>query len=633
MNVIAKLLRCSLLISLSSIPALAQSEIENIVIVGARVPIQKNLLSGSVTIIDRQQIEASKAIDVSDLLRGLAGISVSQSGGKGSLNEIRMRGSESNHVLVMIDGVAINDLGQSDLANFAYLSLANVERIELLKGSQSALWGSGAIGGVINIISKQGTANFTSNIQAEYGQSRSHSLATSARGQTGELNYALSAQQFKTDGQNISRQGGEKDGYKNSQLAANGTWQASQSSELQFNLRYTDGYNEFDDFQPADADKFTEVEQLSTKLVWRYQPQASDWQQQLGLHLSKNENISFGDDLFENANKSDKQRLFWQNQLAYSDMGSATLVLEHVSENFKQSGLVSFFGDPNQSQNNKVNSIVLDVVHEFTARFSLHTSLRHDNNSEYDNANSHRFGLSYRPNANIKLFSSYGKAIKNPTFSEIFGFTPASFIGNPDLKPEQSTSWEWGIETSLGENWQAELAYFNSDLEAEIQTVYSADFSSSRAVNLRGKSKRKGVEIGLKGNVGPLKMNISYGYIDAKQPQSQPDPTEPVMLVQEPRRAQHSAQLSFNYLFADDKVNVYLQASYQGEQLDTDFNTFSPVSLGGYTLVNTTVTYDVSNNSELYVRAENLFDKRYEDVFAFRGLERSVYLGLKHTFN
>ncbi|MFT5314160.1 MAG: vitamin B12 transporter, partial [Paraglaciecola sp.] len=553
--------------------------------------------------------------------------------GKGSLTELRVRGSESNHVLVMIDGVAINDLGQSDLANFAHLSLANVERIEVLKGSQSALWGSGAIGGVINIISKQGTEHFSSTVHAEYGQSHSQNLAANARGQAGELRYALSASQFISDGQNISREGEEKDGFENTQLGATGQWQASQSAELQFNLRYTDGQNEFDNFQPADADKITQVKQLSTKLVWRYEKQDSNWQHQLGLQLNKNENTSFGDGLFENGNKSEKQRLYWQNQLAYSDMGVATLVVEHVSEKFEQRGLTSFFGDPNQSQNNEVKSIVLDVVHEFTSKFSLHTSLRHDNNSEYDNANSHRVGVSYRPNTGIKFFSSYGRAIKNPTFTEIFGFTPASFVGNPDLKPEQSTSWEWGAEKSLGENWQAELAYFNSELDDEIQTVFAADFSSSSPVNLNGKSTREGIEIELRGSVGPLNINISYGYVDAKQPQPNPDPAKPLMRVREPRRAKQTGNVSFNYLFPDQKINLYLQASYQGEQQDTDFNTFSPVSLGGYTLVNTALSYQLAKHSQIYLRAENLLSKQYEDVFAFRGLERRIYMGLKYTFD
>jgi vitamin B12 transporter len=629
MKIVSTLLTSAMLASLSPIHVFAKNDIENIVVVGARVPIQKSLLSGSVTIIDSLQIEASKAVDVVDLLRGLAGISVSQSGGKGSLNELRVRGSESNHVLVLIDGVAVNDLGQSDLANFAHISLANIERIEVLRGSQSALWGSGAIGGVINIISKQGTEDFSSDFQAEYGQSSSHKLAANAQGKTGELKYALSANQFKTAGQNISREGGEKDAYENTLLGINAKWQASQKSDFQLNLRYTDARNEFDNFQPADADKYTEVEQLSGKAVWHYQDKDNNWNQQLGLHLSKNQNISFGDGLFESGNKSKKQRLYWQNQLLYSDSGSATLVLEHVSEDFEQSGLASFFGDPNQSQNNNINSVVLDVLHEFSSKFSVHTSLRHDNNSEYDNANSHRVGVNYRPNVNIKLFSSYGRSIKNPTFTEIFGFTPASFIGNPDLEPEQSSSWELGGEMLLNQDWQAEMTYFDTELEGEIQTVFSSDFSSSSAVNLDQKSKRKGIELGLRGQVGALKTNISYGYVDAKQAD------QSSVLQREPRRAKHTGNVSFNYLFADDKVNVYLQASYQGEQLDTDFNTFpaASVSLGGYTLVNTALSYHLSKHSQLYIRGENVFDKEYEDVFSYRGLERRIYLGVKHKFN
>ena len=624
MSLPIKLASLGLLAAAVSQSLYAQSDIETIVVTGARTPIQKQHLSGTVNIIDSEQITASQAQDVAELLRGMAGISISQSGGRGSLNELRVRGTESNHILVLIDGVEINDLGQGGLANFAHINLENIDRIEILKGAQSALWGSGAVGGVINIISKTGQTERGTSLRLELGDASSRRISASSQNRVGDVNYSVSVSHSETDGQNISLQGNEDDGYENSQLHANADWRISATQSLKVNLRYQDARNDFDSFGPSDADNHTNVKQLGGKLVWQHQPTNTNWDQQIGLHFNQNDNTSYTEGDFNSATDSERLKLFWQGQLAYSDNGSLTVALEHLSEDFEQRGLVSFFGDPNQQQNNHINSVVADVLHHLTQSISLTTSIRHDANSEFDDATTYRAGLTYRSSEQVKWFVSYGTAVKNPTFTEIFGFVPASFVGNLNLQPERAKTWEVGSQFKLSEIWELELSYYDSTLEDEIQTVFGNEFSSS--TNLPFESARKGAELSVNGDLGALRLTFDYGYVDAEQPGFFGS------LVKEPRRAQNTAKLSANYSFLDEKANLYLQASYQGEQLDTDFSTFTEVELGGYTLINLAFNYWVQADWQLYLRADNLFDKTYQDVVGFQGQQRRVYLGTRYRF-
>lgn len=620
MKSINKLLLNSLLLSACSVNVLAQSDIETIVISGSRIPISEHLLTGSVDIIDGAQIEASRALNLSDLLRGNAGVTLSQSGGPGALTEIRMRGTESNHVLVLLDGIELNDVGQGGLANLAHISLDNVERVEVLKGAQSALWGSGAVGGVINIVTKQGDATQQTEWLAETGSDQSYKVALSTRGKAADLSYSASLSHADTDGQNISLSGDEKDGYRATQLNGNAQWVINDRSGFKFSLRYLDGRNEFDDFVPSDSDQYTELEQVQSQLVWHYGKSGDLWQQDLGIQYTQHENENFNAGLFDSLTDSNKVRVFWQNSIQYNQDGSLSIVAEHSKEEYEQQSAFS-----NQEQEIDINSVIVDLLHEITSRINVTASLRFDDNSEFDNGESYRMGINYRPTNDIKVFASYGKAIKNPTFTEIFGFIPASFTGNPDLQPEQSKTAEFGVQYQITKDWNIELAYYDATLENEITTIFNADFTST-VDNAAGESERSGAEVSARGFVGPVKVNLSYGYSDAKQPDFSG------ALVREARRAKNTANLIVQYPFNNDNSDLYLSVNYQGDQLDTDFSTFSQVTLGGYTIVDLTFNHSINDNWQVFARANNLFDKHYQDVVGFNGQEQRISAGVEYRF-
>lgn len=600
--------------------ALANShdDIETLVISGARTPIAQTRLAGSVTLISQQQIEQSKAINLAELLRGLPGIALSQSGTRGTLHELRMRGSESNHVLVLVDGVAINDYSQSDGVNLSHINLNEVARIEVLRGAQSALWGSGAIGGVINIVTKQGSKHLQASGSAEVGEASSYQVAANLQHRLDQVGYALGVSKEYTQGDNIALQGNEKDGYRN--LTTNGkvNWQINQNNALQLTARYLKANNEFDNFIPADANNHSEVAQYSGQLLW--QLAGNNWQQQLGWQVNDHDNKNFQLGAFASRTSANTQKLFWQGSWFYSGDNQLTLALEQLEQDFDQ-----VFSGKENVQNNKVRSVVLDGTHQLVDGLDINASLRYDDNQDYDSASSYQFGVSYRPYDKLKLYASYAKAVKNPTFTETFGFFPESFIGNPNLTPEHSKGWELGADWQISHHWQLAVSGFDNTLQDEIKPVFYPDYTST-SINSQHDSKRRGLELSLTGSIASSQVNLYYSYLDS----SEADFTG--QQQREQRRPRNTGGLIVSYRFADEKAQVRMQASYQGGQKDTDFSTYTPVQLGGYSLIDLALSYQLTHHWQVYLRANNLFDKNYTEVVNYNSPSRKLALGSKVTF-
>lgn len=614
--------------------AQANENIETISITGSRQPIDIQRVAGSVSVITADDIAQSGALDLTDMLRNFAGVSISQSGPRGALTELRLRGAESNHVLVLIDGIEVNDVGQGGLVDFAHLSLDNIERIELLRGPQSALWGSGAVAGVLSITTRQGA--LANNVRAEIGENSSTGISANVATEFENTSLSINASYYETDGQNISRQGDEKDGYEKTQVSALVNHEISRGNKLIASVRFSDFTNDYDavDFfetgLPIDAINLTEGQQLSGKLHWQYAPVNSIWSQTLGAEFNQNENDNTVGGEFDGSTKGDKTRLFWLNTLSYAKLSHVSVVLETSEESFTQRGPV-VFGDPNQDNDNRISSALIDWVHSVNRQFSVSGSYRYDDNDVFNNANSYRIGANYQVTPAIRTYASYGKAVKNPSFVERFGFFPADFQGNPDLIPEQSYTFEIGADFTINRDWQASLAWYDTDLENEINGfVFDPDTFQFTADNVDGTSKRSGVEATLQGSAGVLDLTFSYAYLDATEPDAEG--------IQQPelRRAEHTGSVVVNYPFSNRTGNVYVQANYVGERNDIFFPPFpnpsEVVELDSYVLVNLAVNYRLTKSWTLGARAENLLDEDYEDVFGFVGAGRSAYVSASYQW-
>ena len=623
--------------TLLSAPVLAQTPetIETLTVTGTRLPVQIAKLPASVSVLTEQDIQASGAVQLTDLIRGLPGVSLSQSGSPGGLTELRVRGSESNHLLVLIDGVVSNDIGQGSLIDLAHLTSANVVRIELLRGPQSALWGSGAIGGVLSITTKAGegaSAKPSINLSAGIGTQGTYQGSINAATQNGDVAVRTYANYLKTDGDNISRVGNEDDGYDNMTAGINVDYALADAHTLSAKFRSTQYENDYDGTDyvttglPADADNVTDGSQLSTKLAWRYAPDASAYASTVSFDYRKDDNDNTTSGVDAGGTTGERLALNWTSFYNFDNWQVAGGA-EYLQRLFEQRGPV-VFGDPNQKQHDNTTSLFGEATGDLVDNVFATLSARFDNNSEFDDAVSYRAGLTWQVSKTYALFSSYGKAIKTPTFTERFGYFPDSFIGNPDLTPEESEEWEVGVKADWN-SVTAQMSAYSAQLEDEINGfVYDATQGVYTAANVDGESSRDGADVEVTWLSDLAKVSASYSYLDADQ-------TSFGIASTELRRARHQGALSVLSDLGTEKFSLYAKLAYTGTHYDTYFPPYpanaETLGLSAYTLASVNLGYQVSEKWALSLKVNNLFDTDYEDIVGYAGQERRALLSVSYN--
>jgi vitamin B12 transporter len=614
--------------------ALDNDPLETITVTASRTPVALGDTGSSVSIISKEQILRRNTGSLADLLREIPGMAVSQQGSSGAITQVRVRGAEANQVLVLIDGVEANDLSQGSEFNFTHLMANQIERIEIVRGPQSAIWGSDALSGVINIITRpvdQTGARITG-----YAQGGSFNTTKSGFGvQYGSARNQVkfSADYLDTQGTNISRSGSEKDGYENTTVNLSGTYHASDNFQLSYLVRNTESTTDFDDIDfistglPTDAAFFTDSSQTYAGLSLSYNLKA--WSHTLSYTKSRTENITSTSAPVDDESRGDKNQVRYQANLAL-EHHIITGMLEYEQEDFAQRGAASFFGDPNKNLDTDTKSVALE--YRYDGEFlDLSLSGRRDRNSEFDNGRSWRTTAAWHlVNDSTSLFASVGESVKNPTFTERFGFFD-TFTGNPDLQPEASFSWELGLRQSLIDKRLVVTAtWFDASLDNEING-FVFDFSSGTfsAANAAGESSRQGFELGLDYNATEyLSMAAGYTYLDATQENTTGSD------ITEVRRPKNSGSVSVNLKFS--KANLNIAVSHTGNQEDDFFPPFPPfqqrVNLPGFTLLNLSGTFQLNPNVELTLRIENALDEKYEQVFGFSSPGVSAYGGVRVTW-
>ncbi len=611
--------------------------LEVVVVTGSRSPIRLRDSTSSMTVIDSAALSKKNPVVLSDILRGVPGLAVNQSGGLGAITQVRMRGAEGNHVLVMIDGIPANDLGQGDEFNFAHLLASDIDQIEVLRGPQSSLWGGGALAGVISVKTKRGEKGFHSDGHVDYGSNNTVNTGFGFGGGNDSVTYRVDASYLDSDGENFSQSGNEDDGYTNKTFNSNVSYQALNSLKISAVLRRTETDAEFDDISfvtglPEDADKLTEGSQTFALIKANLTTPDDRWNHEFGISYVKTDNETFTDQHWDNSNEGKKERYYAQTSWTPNDKDTVTVVVEELKETFQQRGLVSFFGDPNRDLDNTVTSFVGEYRHIWNNGLKLSVSSRYDDNETFDSSTSFRSGLSYdRLQDGWQVKASIARGTKNPSFSERFGFYETSlypFIGNPDLKPEESDSFELAlILVPLNSSAQFELVYFNEQLEDEINGFYyDPDLFATTAVNTDGKSKRSGIEATAQWSVNDdLNVDFAYTYTDSKDANDD----------REIRRPMHLANVHIDYT-VNSSSRVSLNLSYNGQQDDLFFGppTYAgeKVSLDSFSLLSLLVTHKLTSSMDLYGRIENALGENYEEIYGFESRGSNASVGLKLAF-
>ena len=610
----------------------AEDSLDQIIVTGARTPIAAADAGSAVTIITRDDIERRQVRYVTDLLRAVPGFAVSHSGVVGSQTQVRVRGSEANHVLVLVDGVRANDPATGDEFRWEYLSTANIERIEIVRGPQSALWGSDAIGGVVHIVTRSGGAGNSGNAYVETGSENTLNAAFggSLGGETWSL--GLGIEQLATDGFNIARSGDEKDDADIATATLNARFTPSDALTFTLGARGVDAYTQFDavDFVvtglPADSDVATETRQSFAHIGTTLGAADARVRHHIGLRYFDSDNENLVDGAFDSSSASDRTTWSYQADFAIRS-AQMSLALEREETQFSQRGAF-VFDDPNQDQETSVTSAIADAHGRVGEGLTWLVSLRFDDHSDFDDILTGRMALAWSVSDATILRAGFGTGQKTPTFIERFGFFPQSFVGNEQLKPERSTSYDLGLEHTVAD-MRLELSVFDQDLDDEINGFYCPNPfpAPCTAINMDRPSSRRGVEAGAEWTVSErLLLRATYTYTHSEDADS----------AAELRRPRHAGSVHMDYGFANGRGLVALAADYGGTREDVFFPPFpNPseiVTLSNYWLVGLTAQYGVNDHVKLFARASNLLDAEYEQVYGYRTPGRSVFGGLQVSF-
>jgi len=620
---------------------------EILIVTASRTPVPVTEVGSAFTLFDADDLADRQTPALADILRGAPGLAVSRGGVFGSQTQLRMRGAEGNQVLVLIDGIEANDPAQGGEFNFAHLLTDDLERVEIIRGPQSGLWGSDALAGVVNILTRRGEPGLRATGFAEGGSFGTARGGASVSGGGEDYDFRLGGSVLDSDGSNIARGSGEDDGYRNLTLDFTAGWRPSPGFSFDVAGRRVAGTNEFEgvDFTtglPADAELETEFEQNYGRAQGVLELFGGRWRQTLAGSITATENDNRDSGMVTDSADGRKQRLIWQSdvRLDTPDWWNAkhvlTAVLEYEHEDYRQRGVASPFGDPNQDHSVHARGAAGEYRVLLGDALSLSAGVRHDDNSDFsDDTNWRLTGSWALREYGARLHANRGTGSKNPTFVERFGFfTPdsnPSFVGNPALSPEDSCGWEIGLDQDLADGRiRLGITWFEQNLEDEINGfVFDPARGVFTALNTDGESERRGLELTGGADVMPgLDVSVAYTWLEATEPDAVSG-----RQAQEVRRPKHSADLNLNWRFAGDRGRLNLNVNYNGEQKDLyfppPFFAAAPVMLEGFTLVTLAGSWQLTPAWSLFGRVDNLLDRDYEEVLGFTTPGIAAYAGLR----
>lgn len=610
---------------------------EAIVVTGTRSaePVRVGQSGSSISVLNAQVLEQRQTREVSDILRDVPGVAVSRIAGQ---TQVRLRGTEANQVLVLIDGIEVSDpfAGEFD---FGTLAADLAARVEVLRGQQSALYGSDAIGGVIQYITLSGREAPGISARIEGGSFGTLNGAARIAGAAGTVDYALSGTLNTTDGTPNARDGTRDLSNDQGELSGKANWQLAPNVRLGTVLRYSRVEGEFND---SDNDPTsptfglivdTPGNRFVNEAIYGLVRGELDLFEGRWTHAVV---AQFADTSRDGYNENDRtfgntgQRLKGSYETTVR-LGTdrvrhdLTLAVDAERERFRNTDPSSFAFTGRRKTDN------LGIVGQYTLAISdnagFGAAVRRDVNSRFADTTTYRLQGSYRLDSGTRLKAAVGSGVKNPGYYEQFGFIDGRFIGNANLKPEKSEGWEAGIEQEFGQGLGTIGAtYFQSTLRDEIFTTFPPPDFIATPANRDRTSKQHGVEAYANLRPGPQwRINGAYTYLRAREND-----------LPEVRRPSHIGSLAVTWLAPRDKGNITIVARYNGATDDLAFTdpSFIPVQvrLDEYVLVNANAEYSLGDRVALFGRIENLLNEDYEQVFSFANPGRAAFVGIKARF-
>ncbi len=629
------------------------TKLAELVVTPTRLPTPPDAVVSSVTVIEGDDLRARGVRFLQDALREVPGAAVVQGGSFGAVTSVFLRGGESDYVKVLIDGVPANQSGGA--FNWANLTTDNVDRIEILRGPGSVIYGSDAVSGVVQIFTRRGEGGFSVEGGAEAGTFGTVNGHGGVLGGTPRLTYSADASRFATDG--TYRFNSD---YGNTALSGSVRGLPDSRTDASLSVRFTDSRYHFPtDFAgvPADSNQSSAEEMLTI---------AADVGRRLGsrydLRLTAGGNRAVGefDDRADNAadtlgfgfasqrdSRAERGNLDARINGILSPVLTVTGGVQVERETERQSGeTTSNFGgivttpDTPFDRGRTTFGYYAQGVLDLASGLALNLNARVDDNSAFGTFFTYRAGAVYRLPSGTRIRASLGRSFKAPTFCEQFCDAPF-VVGDSTLRPERSTSWEAGLEQGLAEGRVSVWAtYFDQRFHDMI--VYDGSGAPGDPTYFNGAAaKSRGIETGVTTSLGrDVKLSASYTYLMAEATDdgglASPTFAAGQRLIRRPR---HSAELAARSRVLD-RITLGGSVIYVGPRDDVDFNQFPAqrVELTGYATVNLATEVEVIGarpgqpGLSGVLRVENLFNQAYDQVVGFPGRRRGMFGGAKFRF-
>ena len=608
------------------------------VVTADRTPVPVEQVSASVTVITAAEIERRQYRTLNDALRAVPGTTVVQSGGPGKITSVFLRGTNANHTLVLVDGVRVGDPSQVNGApNFAHFLLDNVDRIEVVRGPMSSLYGSDAIGGVINLITKKGSGPLKATAFAELGSFSTFNTGGGVQGAEGRFNYNLAMMATTTNGFSAVPSRftvgikNEDDGYWNASFNGRFGFDISDNFQLSLFSRFGWSRTEYDAFLSEDPNLRERTRQVSQRLQADWQLWDGKWKQTFGLSFVQvNRRDLDGTDAIngvpfapDNRNRGRRWQFDWKNDVRLSDELGAVFGIDAER--------ISLRTRPGRvSESTGTIGGYVNLRWTPTEALSLTAGGRLERQDDFGTAATFRVGGTYSfKETGTRLHGGFGTAFKAPSLDQLFlDFPSFGFFANRNLKPERSIGGEIGIDQSL---WNGQVkvgvTLFRNDIRNLIASTALAsqdpacNFGCTTLTNI-GKARTQGVEASLE--LRPwetFSLRIDYTYTDAKDRKTH----EPLV-----RRPRHAVDIAASWTPLP-RWNLGAELTHRSGRTDRDFSQFpSPIThLEAYRTLRFTTSYDITDGVKVFGRVENFFNKNYDDPLGFQAPRVGGYLGVR----
>lgn len=605
--------------------ASANDKTDQVVVSANRFEQPISSILAPVTVVTREDIDHWQSNTVIDVLRRLPGVDISQSGGMGQQSSLFIRGTESRHVLVLIDGIRLNQAGISGSSDMSQIPISLVQRIEYIRGARSAVYGSDAVGGVVNIITRRDNDGTTLN--AGIGSHSYQNYNGSTQQKIGENTTVTAAgaytytKGFDLAPKEVSPRQYDKDGFLSKSLWLGVEHQFS--SEI---LAYARVYG-YDNRTSYDVSEYAGVSVDTRKLYSRtYETGLKYHQGKYSSSLmgsygySKDYNFDPRKGQYSesaNLDESKQYNIQWGNSYLL-DKGNISVGIDYQRQSIEPSSYAMI----NEKQTLNNTGIYLTGQYAIIDSVTAEAAIRSDHHSEFNWHTTWQSGLSWEFYEGYKLVGSYATAYKAPNLTQLYAYSSSVYgttLGNPSLKPEESKQWEVGVEGTTGPLFWQVNAYHN-DIDNLI--AYKAGNPISSYENI-GEAEIKGIEWVGEFETGILHHQVTYQYVDPRNKK-----TDKAL----ERRAKQ--QVKYQLDWAIDKVDMGLTYQYIGSRYDNDYSQWPSkrIKLGGVSIWDLTAAYPITSHLTIRGKIANMFDKDYETAYGYRTAGREYFLTGSYNF-